>query len=118
MQAITEAMRPIHAEYRETIRTYAAEILARETIRAAGGEDLDVEEAIHEYADESEWVIYTYAAQAVLLMADNHDAIEDAGEMALHDGGVNWSVLAYLIMRSDLEDEIAFQQRASESIAS
>ena len=58
-------------EYRETVELHAREALSREK---EGG---DINDAIHEEADGSAWVIYTYRARLVLQYSKNEDAILD-----------------------------------------
>ncbi len=97
---ITEAMRPINADYLRDVRTIAQEIWDEHR-----GDDEAISQAVHENVDGSFWVIYTYAAQAVCLISDNDGAIEDNdASLAFSDGAINWSVIAYYAMEADVND--------------
>lgn len=106
LSEITEAMRPIATQYWETVRD-----IANEAHALPDGDDRET--YIHETVDGSEWVIYTYAAQAVLLITDSQDAYaeEYGGDNVVSDGTINWSVLAYAAMEWDVRGHLASLER-------
>lgn len=113
LSEITEAMRPIAAQYWETVRGIAEE--ARSLL-----EDDDRDQFIHESVDGSEWVIYTYAAQAVILITDNEDAYEETESLhelagVLESASSLYTSIAYHAMRQDVNDHLAALERLAEA---
>lgn len=102
---ITEALQPVRTEYWRDVRSIAGEI--RDAIAKGERESDDAEDLIHESVDGNWWVIYTYAAQAVLMVSDNGGAIDDVSpETAFVHGQVNWSAMAYYAMTQDVREQL------------
>lgn len=102
-ELVTEQLRPIRAAYWDDIRDLAAEIVADNP------DDEDArEQAIHETADGSEWVIYTRNAYLVALVSDNSDAMDEVGGEATGDG-IDYAVTAaaFYAVRADLTDAVS-----------
>ena len=107
-EVISDGLREIRARYWQDVRDFAAEIVADNP------EDENAQsDAAHEYADGSQWVIYTRMAYLVALVSDNADAHEDAvsiteggrvGETPTLDSMV--TLAAYFAMRADIEAQI------------
>lgn len=90
--------------YWRDVRSYAEAVV--EAVRDHGQ---DVEDAIHEAADGSWWVIYTHAAHMVWQYSDAADAI--------HELGSDWAAgldtpeslfprIAYYAIAQDIRDEL------------
>jgi len=115
LSEITEAMRPIATQYWQTVRSIAEE--------AQGIDDDDDRDTfIHEQVDGSEWIIYTYAAQAVILITDNENAyteLESLGELAsvLEGPSSLYTSIAFHAMRQDVNDHLAALERLAQSEA-
>ena len=112
LSEISEALRPIAADYWATVRTIAAEALAEHPYSTDEAEEYAADEARREFVTESVdgnyWVIYTYAAQAVALISDNDGAWEEFGtDGIVKDGSLNWSLLAYCAMEADVFEPLA-----------
>ena len=88
--------------YRETVELHAREALRREK----EGEDLF--DAIHEEADGSAWVIYTYRARLALQYSKNEDAIFEHGEGIRDvDSMANvYTVAAFFALRQDIAEKV------------
>jgi hypothetical protein len=111
--AVKEAEAVLRAEYWADIRGIVADIKSelKERLEAGeGGEPL--REWLIEYTDSTvdghHNVIYTYAAQKVVLFSDNAGAyVENYGDEGLADGGdINWSRLAWAAMREDVIEQL------------
>lgn len=100
-EEINEHLRPISAAYHAAVRDIVDEALREYP------DDYDARsDFIAESVDGSEWVIYTYRAQLVMVLSDNDGAyVDDFGkDGALDDDGVKWSALAYAAMYADCLD--------------
>jgi hypothetical protein len=90
--------------YRETVELHAREALSREK----EGEDLF--DAIHEEADGSAWVIYTYRARLVLQYSKNEDAIFDdlgmEGFASADSMAEIYTRAAYSAIRQDIAEKV------------
>ena len=86
--------------------------LSQEIIKAIHDDEITdsdaLQDRIHEDCDGSQWVIYTFKAQQVLLASDNDGAYaDDFGEEGIvKDGAINWSGLAYAAMARDLSEQL------------
>ncbi len=98
-----------------TIRAIERDYLkACENIAKAAREEADIDDAIHERVDASEWVIYTYRARLVAVLTDHPDAILEEG----FGGAENTAEeRAYWSMRADVQDylEVLAEQDADET---
>lgn len=94
---LSEALRPIRSEYWADVHAYVDE-----AINESSSEE-DCWERLDQMIDGSMWVIYTYHAQAVVLVSDNDGAyIDEFGSDGLvTDGALDWSKLAWAAMRAD-----------------
>ena len=104
---IEQAMNLLRRAYYSTIRDMAEDLKKRiEDDEISDREALS--DAVHEDVDGSQWVIYTYRAQQVILASDNDSAYADefGGEGIVTDGNINWSVLAYGAMQRDLYEQL------------
>lgn len=102
LSSITKALEPVRDEYRRDVSAVALEIFNDD--RRKNGED--VGDLIHEHIDGNWWVIYTYAAQAVLMVSDNGDAWEDAGFGSPEGDPVPWSAMAYYAIAQDVRETL------------
>ena len=85
--------------------------VAEELIEEAKENEFDCEEAdrwLWEMMDGHEWVIYTAKARMVLMFSDHDGAyIEElGGEGVAADGCINWSSLAFMAMKGDVQDAL------------
>ena len=98
---ISDAMRPIAADYWEDVRA-----IVREAYDCATNDD-EFTQALDESIDGSWWCTYTYAAQAVLMISDNQDAYAN---MLGVDGliqdrdRINWEGMAFCAMLADVRE--------------
>jgi len=105
---LTEGIRLMRAAYYSAIRSYAEDI--GEDIKRGSITDTDaLDERISETADSSQWVIYTWRAQAVAMCSDNNEAGFTDGVLdpSSWTDGIDWSVIAYYAMEQDLRDAMS-----------
>lgn len=90
------------ADYWRAVRSLA------EFVANSVREGRELDEALHETVDGSQWVIYTRRNFDVLRYCSNHDAYTDeTGEPPTTDGKeVNWAALAYCALLEDVRDAI------------
>jgi len=112
-ERVTEAEAVLRAEYWADIRGLADEIKSELTERLLQGESGEplrgwLIERIEQSVDNHHNVIYTYAAQKVLLYSDNAGAyVEEFGDEGLAEGGdINWNRLAWAAMRRDVGEQL------------
>jgi hypothetical protein len=104
---VADAMNLMRRAYYSDVRDDAREIKA-----AIENDEISDREAlqdrIHETCDGSQWVIYTFKAQIVLLASDNDGAYGDSygSEGIVTDGAINWSALAYAAMERDITEAL------------
>ncbi len=102
-EKIQEALNVLRADYYETVRSVAKEILAE----CKRDESLDMHDQIHESIDGNHFVIYTYAAIQCLQASDNWLASEDEGiEVDNSDFSKSVSQRAYFAMCADVSQQI------------
>lgn len=89
-------------DYLNTVELHAREALRREK----EGEDLF--DAIHEEADGSAWVIYTYRARLALRYSKNEDAIFEHGEGLRNVDSMAdvYTVAAFFALRQDIAEKV------------
>lgn len=92
-----------YGDIREMAKDYRQDIIDGEI---TSWDELD--QRIHEDVDSSQWIIYTFKAQCVLIASDNCDAGPDElGKDCCDFGGpMMWSQLAYWAMRQDLVEQL------------
>ncbi|HEY7195493.1 MAG TPA: hypothetical protein VH439_17250 [Gemmatimonadales bacterium] len=104
---VQEAVDVLRRDYYGDVTSYAEEIK-----RAIADDEItdrdDLLTRIHETADGSQWVIYTYRNMRVLLVSDNSDAYaeEYGSEGMIKDGAINWAALAYAALERDIIDAL------------
>lgn len=106
---LNDYLRPARAEYREEIRSLAAEAIAE-----CEGDREAIEEWMHQTIDGHEWVIYPYKAQFVALVCDCDawDAAEDYGpEVASRPELVAYYAMTY-DARAEVERQLAEREVA------
>jgi hypothetical protein len=110
-EAASQAEAVLSADYRADIRGIVEEIKSELKTRleaGEGGEPLRewLIEHIEQTIDGHHNVIYTAAAQRVLLFSDNSGAyVDDFGDEGLSEGGdIAWNRLAWAAMRADVND--------------
>lgn len=94
-------------EYSEQSYREAVELHAREALSNGGGDFFD---AIHEEADGSAWIIYTYRARLVLQYSKNEDAILDEIGFEGFSGADSMAEIytraAYFALRQDIAEKV------------
>lgn len=67
-----------------------------------------VQERLREACDSHHDVIYTSCAQNIVCVSSNDGAYFDefGGEGAVTDGAINWSLLAYCALRTDVQEHM------------
>lgn len=102
-----DAFRALRAEYYTAVKSYAEDLKDRITRKEIKNHD-ELIQAVEEDVDGSEWVIYTRKAQQVLFVSDNEDAyVDELGtDGVVKDGAINWNALAYMAMRTDLQETL------------
>lgn len=92
-------------DYWRDIKSHAESVI--EAVKESGS---DVEDAIHEAADSSWWVIYYHAAHMVWKHSDNQDAISDALGNESFEGAEDLGDclvrMAYYALAQDIRDEL------------
>lgn len=93
-------------------RWYYSEVesIADEAIKEHPEDEEARGEWIHETCDGHNYVIYTYKAQLVLAVSENSDAYGDefgTEGIVCDDGSVNYSALAYMALRRDVEEAVS-----------
>lgn len=91
--------RLLRAWYADRVQGYAEDILRA----CLAGEVGDLSDYVHELADGTDLVIYTYKASAVLFASDN----EDAGEEELGEAPDSVEARAYFALRADIMESLA-----------
>lgn len=86
-------------------------IIARDILDDLGDDLDDLSDAIHEWVDGSQWVIYTYRARKVLEFSDNDEAGPDSmGWDGFASGCNGWCDLftrgAYFAMCADVHEAV------------
>jgi hypothetical protein len=104
---VEQAMTVLRRDYYGDVRSYAEE-LKKAIIDDEITDREQLLERIHETADGSQWVIYTFRNFRVLMLSDNSDAYaeEYGSEGIVKDGTINWAVLAYAALERDLFDAL------------
>ena len=100
---LNDYLRPARAEYREEIRSLAAEAIAE-----CDGDRERIDDWLHETIDGHEWVIYTFKAQFVALVCDC-DAWDAAEVDDPEVGPVRTERVAYCAMTYDARSEVERQ---------
>lgn len=98
---------PTAHEYYRDVHSMAAGIIDE----VGTDEYAEYSDAIHEWVDGSQWVIYTYRARKVLEFSDNDEAGPDSiGWEGFASGCNGWSDLytrgAYFAMCADVSEKI------------
>jgi hypothetical protein len=103
-------IRAIERDYLKACENIAK--AAREAVKR--GEEADIDDAIHERVDASEWVIYTHRARLVAVLTDHPDAIDIIEAGGFEDSA---EARAYWSMRADVQDylEVLAEQDAEET---
>jgi hypothetical protein len=103
-EQIDDAKRVLIADYWTSIRSIAKGLA--DEVRKGDVHPSRVDDRIHETADGSHWVIYTYANYHAIMCSD-HDPWEDVED---DDNGLDprnaMSVLAYYCVRNDLREQL------------
>jgi hypothetical protein len=99
--------KPTAHEYYSAVNSIAAGIIEE----VGTDEYAEYSDAVHEWVDGSQWVIYTYRAQLLLTFSSNSDAGPDEiGWEGLVSGCDGWSDLysrgAYFAMCADVSEAI------------
>lgn len=70
--------------------------------------DEQLSDRMHEAIDGDGWVIYTRKAQLVCIISQNDDAYftELGGEGAADRDGINWSPIAFMALRADVQEAL------------
>ena len=93
-------------EYLDAVECHAAEVLRR--VRDEGA---DLYDALHEGADNSQWVIYTGRARAVLAWSKNENAAWDVDGVDTFRTAKSmddiFTVGAFFALRQDIEEAVA-----------
>ena len=101
----------VRADYWSSVYGIADDILAEHY-----GDDDAINEAVHEYVDGSEWIIYT-GKQSIVLLLTNNDP--DGGEVAAMSDG-SWSGMqttaAFLAMEADVYEDIRYKIENADSV--
>lgn len=112
-RAVDEAETVLRAEYWQDVRALADSIGADLRERLSEGEDGEnLREWLIEYIEQSidghHNVIYTRAAQKVILYSDHSGAYADefGEEGIVENGDISWSRLAYAAMRADVIEQL------------
>ncbi len=105
--ALEDAKRVCMADYFSDVRNVAEEFIQK----WRDGEFSDRDEAIQwidESVDGSSRVMYTHEAIECIRFSDNDSAGPDemGAEIAVKDGSINWSGMAYFAFRADIMDRI------------
>jgi hypothetical protein len=102
-----DAMRVLRAEYFDTVRGIVEDLQRAIKDKEISSED-EAQDWLHETIDGHHDVIYTYAAQQVVLHSDHSGAyVEEYGtDGIVANGDINWSVLAYAALLADVRDAI------------
>lgn len=74
---VTELLRPLRAAYYASVRSLALEAARAFPLDEIQATDERREEFIAQSIDGSSWTIYTYSAEAALLVSYNADAAEE-----------------------------------------
>jgi hypothetical protein len=104
--------------YRKNVEDLAREALVQHKERP----DDDLSDIIHELADGSEWVIYTYRAHHVVIFSDNANYGIDEGLVELSPGSVRdvsdlITQLAFWALRADVQEAADELQKEAEAEA-
>ncbi len=104
-EQVNAAMRVLRAEYWASIRAMATDL-----VRRVDSGELDSDEtlsdAIHADADGCQWAIYTAANYRAMLCSDA-DPYELAADEGYELGDNATAVLAYLVVRHDVTEQVA-----------
>lgn len=103
-------------KYRQDVEDLAREALAQRKQRP----DEDLSDIVHELVDGSEWVIYTYRAQHVLIFSDNGNYGIDEGLVELSPGSVRdvsdlFTQLAFCALLADVQEAADNLQKEAEA---
>lgn len=115
---VDEALQVLRADYYQGVKS-----LAKDLIEDAKREGLDREgflDHLHETVDGHHDVIYTQAAQIVVLCSGHDGRAAEEGMSVADSDGVNWSVLAFFAMEADLLetlDELGFDVNDDDTFA-
>ena len=74
---VTELLRPLRAAYYASVRGIALEAMREFPFSKVEPGDESREESIAQAIEGSSWMIYTYSAEAALLVSYNADAAEE-----------------------------------------
>jgi len=103
--------KPTAHEYYSDLADMAKELREQERDRS----DFELSDAIHEYVDGSQWVIYTYRARLVLEFSDNDCAIfDEMGSQEWSDWSTAFSQSAYFAMVRDLYEAFENAEKLEE----
>lgn len=105
---LRDAVSLMRRAYYSDISSYAEDIGYE--IKRGNIPDMDaLDERIRETADGSQWVIYTWKAQAVAMCSDNNEAGFTDGVLdpSRWTDGLDWSAIAYYAMEQDLRDAMS-----------
>jgi hypothetical protein len=100
-EEIREHLRPIQTAYNAAVRE-----IVEEAIREYPANEDERGEFIDQSIDGSEWVIYTWKAQLVIVLSGNADAYIEYGLNETR-AVIDWSALAYAAMQQDANDLLA-----------
>lgn len=107
-EQISEAKRVLRADYYQSVRDMAQDVI--DEIKAKNLTDLDeAMEYVEQSVDGSHWVTYTHASIQCIEASDNYLEIGDQGMEAgfvYEDDTVRYDRIAYFALRADVLEQI------------
>lgn len=108
----------LRASYWDDVRSYAEEIASEAVQQDAAERDDWMYDRLHETADGSQWVIYTYRAYLVAgLLSEHRDAYEDeiGGRPGGADVDADVTTLAFWALRADIQGNVSILMAESDA---